>query len=364
MMKKIMNKNRYCAIMAGGVGSRFWPASRTGRPKQFLDILGTGKTFIRQTFERFRPLVAPENFLVVTHADYKELVQAELPELTEEQILLEPIGRNTAPCIAYAAFKLKAKDPSAEMVVTPADHLVLDTREFEKVIGEGFDFAAEHHSLVTIGIRPSRPDTGYGYIQIDTGERIGTLNRVKTFTEKPTLDVAKVFVKSGEFFWNSGIFIWRVEDVVREIDCHLPDVGQLFSSILDAYNTPGERAGINRIYPECRNISIDYGVMEKAERVYVRCADFGWSDIGTWNSLYDYSPKAEGGNVLTGEAMTYDTHGTIVRLPEGKIGVVQGLRDYIVVDTGDVLMVCRRDEEQNIRRFVEDVRQKKGGKFV
>jgi mannose-1-phosphate guanylyltransferase len=359
-----MNKNRYCVIMAGGVGSRFWPASRTGRPKQFLDILGTGKTFIRQTFERFLPLVPPENFLVVTHANYKELVQAELPELAEDQILLEPIGRNTAPCIAYAAFKLKMRDPDAAMVVTPADHLVIDTREFEKVVGEGFDFAEAHQSLVTIGIRPSRPDTGYGYIQIDPAERSGTLNRVKTFTEKPTLDVAKVFVDSGEFFWNSGIFIWRTEDILKEIYQHLPEVNALFSSILQDYNTAHEREAIDRIYPECRNISIDYGVMEKAEHVWVRCADFGWSDIGTWNSLYEYSRKEANGNVLTGEAMLYDTHGTIVRLPEGKLGVVQGLRDYIVVDTGDVLMVCRRDEEQHIRKFVEDVRQKTGGKFV
>jgi len=359
-----MNKNRYCVIMAGGVGSRFWPVSRSTRPKQFLDILGTGKTFIRQTFERFLPLVPVENFLVVTHANYKELVQAELPELADDQILLEPIGRNTAPCVAYASFKLKMKNPGASMVVTPSDHLVINQHEFEKVIGEGFDFSERHHSLVTIGIEPSRPDTGYGYIQIDTKDQIGTLNRVKTFTEKPTLDVAKVFVESGEFFWNSGIFIWRVEDIIKEFYQHLPELNQLFSSILQDYNTPHEREAIEQIYPECRNISIDYGIMEKAENVYVRCADFGWSDIGTWNSLYQHSEKDPQGNVLSGDVMAYDTKNTIVRVPQGKLGVVQGMEDYIVVDTGDVLMICRRDEEQNIRRFVEDVRQKKGGEFI
>ena len=350
--------------MAGGVGSRFWPLSRTARPKQFLDILGTGKTFIRQTYERFLPLVPPENFLVVTHADYRELVVREIPELTEGQVLLEPVGRNTAPCIAYAAYKLKMQDPQAEMVVTPSDHLVLDRKEFEKVIGEAFDFAAERHALVTIGITPSRPDTGYGYIQIDADTRIDTLNRVKTFTEKPTADVAKMFVESGEFFWNSGIFVWRMEDIVREFHLHLPELNQQFSSIQEHYNTPGEREAIRRIYPECRNISIDYGVMEKAENVYVRCADFGWSDIGTWNSLYQHLPKDDDQNTVTGDAMLRETRGTIVNIEKDKLAVIQGLEDYIVVDTDDVLMICRRDEEQNIRRFVEDVRQKKGGRFV
>jgi mannose-1-phosphate guanylyltransferase len=359
-----MNKNRYCVIMAGGVGSRFWPLSRTCRPKQFLDILNTGKTFIRQTYERFLPLIPPENFLVVTHVNYRELVRQEIPELAEDQILLEPIGRNTAPCIGYASYKLKMKDPQASVVVTPSDHLVLNQHEFETVVGEGLDFAEQQHALVTIGIRPDRPDTGYGYIQIDTGDRRGTLNRVKTFTEKPTEDVAKMFVDSGEFFWNSGIFIWRVEDIVREFYLHLPELNQLFSSILPAYNTTHEAEAIARIYPECRNISIDYGVMEKAEKVYVRCADFGWSDIGTWNALYRHLPRDDRGNAATGNVVLYDTHRTIVRTEAEKLAVVQGLDDFIVVNTEDVLMICRRDQEQNIRRFVEDLRQKEGGKFI
>ena len=359
-----MDKNRYCIIMAGGIGSRFWPVSRTNRPKQFLDILGTGKTFIRQTYERFRPIIPAENFLVVTHASYKSLVQAEIPELADEQILLEPVGRNTAPCIAYAAYKLKMKNPEASMVVTPSDHLVTDQHEFEKVIGEGLDFAEKHHMLVTIGISPNRPETGYGYIQIDTQDQIGPLNRVKTFTEKPTRDVAKMFLESGEFFWNSGIFVWRVEDIVKEFYQYLPELNQLFSSVLQDYNTPNERAAIETIYPECRNVSIDYGIMEKAENVHVRCADFGWSDVGTWNSLYDHSPKDANGNAVAGEVVVYDTKNSIVRIPDGKLGVVQGLDDCIVVNTEDVLMICRRDEEQNIRRFVEDLRQKKNNGFI
>jgi mannose-1-phosphate guanylyltransferase len=359
-----MNKNRYCVIMAGGVGSRFWPVSRTSRPKQFLDILDTGKSFIRQTYERFLPLIPPENFLVVTHANYFELTKEHLPELSDDQILLEPLGRNTAPCVAYAAFKLLAKNPEATMVVTPADHLVLNEREFEKVIGEGMDFAEEHHTLVTIGIQPNRPDTGYGYIQIDNGEKVGTLNRVKTFTEKPSLEVARMFVESGEFFWNSGIFIWRTADILKEFSRHLPELNQQFASITEAYNTPGEREAIDRIYPECRNISIDIGIMEKAKNVYVRCAEFGWSDIGTWSSLYLHSRKDDEGNAVSGDALLYDTKECIVRLPKGKAGIVQGLEGYIVVDTGDALLICKRSEEQQIRRFVEDVRRKMGKDFV
>lgn len=350
--------------MAGGIGSRFWPVSRTSRPKQFLDILDTGKSFIRQTYERFLPLIPPENFLVVTQAKYLNLTKEHLPELNDDQILLEPLGRNTAPCIAYAAFKLQAKNPGATMVVTPSDHLVLNEREFEKAIGDGLDFAEEHHTLVTVGIRPDRPDTGYGYIQFDNEHKTGSLNRMKTFTEKPSLEVAKMLVESGEFVWNSGIFIWRTADILQEFEQHLPELNQQFLSIAEAYNTPGEQEAINRIYPECRNISIDFGIMEKTRNVYVRCAEFGWSDIGTWNSLYLHSRKDEAGNAVSGDALLYDTQGCIVRLPKGKIGVVQGLEDCIVVDTGDALLVCRRGEEQQIRRFVEDVRQKAGKKFV
>lgn len=360
-----MQSNRYCVIMAGGVGSRFWPISRSSRPKQFLDILNTGKSFIRHTYDRFAGMIPPENFLVVTNVRYKDMVLEHLPELKEEQVLCEPLGRNTAPCIAYAAYKLHKLNPAASMVVTPSDHLVLNESEFTKVVTEGFEFAENHEALVTIGIQPNRPDTGYGYIQIDTDDKEGTLNRVKTFTEKPTLDVAKMFVESGEFFWNSGIFIWKSADIIREFQQYLPELAQQFESIQESYNTPAEREAINAIYPECRNISIDYGIMEKAADVFVRCSEFGWSDIGTWGSLYTHSAKDESGNANAGgDVFVYETGNSIVNVPKGKIAVVQGLDGYIVVDSDDALLICRKEDEQSIRRFVEDVRQKKGPEYV
>ena len=359
-----MQNNRYCVIMAGGIGSRFWPVSRTSRPKQFLDILGTGKSFIRHTFERFLPMVPPENFLVVTNVKYRALVLEHLPELKPEQVLCEPLGRNTAPCIAYAAHKLSKLNPDSSMVVTPADHMVLNEGEFMKAVGEGLDFAETHPVLVTIGIKPSRPDTGYGYIQIDTHDHAGNLNRVKTFTEKPSLEVAQAFVDSGEFFWNSGIFIWKTSQIISEFRQHLPELDGLFASIADDYYTDGEEEAIGRIYPECRNVSIDYGIMEKASNVYVRCSEFGWSDIGTWGSLYNLSPKDPYGNATIGHALVYDTTGCIINMPKGKIAVVQGMKDIIIVDSGDALLVCHKDDEQNIRVFVEDVRQKEGPEFV
>lgn len=350
--------------MAGGIGSRFWPISRNNRPKQFLDILGTGKSFIRHTYERFAGMIPDENFLVVTNAKYKEMVLEHIPELKDEQVLCEPLGRNTAPCIAYAAYKLNKLNPEASMVVTPADHLVLNEGEFRKIIGEGFDFAENNSTLVTIGIKPSRPDTGYGYIQIDPEEMSGTLCRVKTFTEKPTLEVAQAFVESGEFFWNSGIFIWRSKDIIGEFRKHLPELDQQFSSINACYNTTGERDAINELYPKCRNVSIDYGIMEKAEKVYVRCGEFGWSDIGTWGSLYTHAQKDGNGNAILGEALTYDTMDCIVNMPEGKIAVVQGMKNLIIVDTPDALLICPKQDEQEIRKFVEDIKIKKGPEYV
>lgn len=359
-----MQNDRYCIIMAGGVGSRFWPISRNSRPKQFLDILGTGKSFIRQTYERFSGMILPENFLVVTNAKYKDMVLEHIPELREDQVLCEPLGRNTAPCIAYAAYKLKKLNPNSSMVVTPSDHLVLNGQEFTKIITEGFEFAENNDSLVTVGIKPTRPDTGYGYIQIDPADQKGTLNRVKTFTEKPTLEVAKAFVESGEFFWNSGIFIWKTKDIINEFQSHLPEIDQLFTSIDSSYNTGDEREAINKIYPECRNISIDYGIMEKAENVYVRCGDFGWSDIGTWGSLYTFSQKDEESNAVSGEALTYNTQGCVINLPEGKIAVIQGMKDFIIADTEDALLICPKKDEQDIRRFVEDIKLKKGTDYI
>lgn len=360
-----MNSNKYCVIMAGGIGSRFWPISRTSMPKQFLDILGTGKSFIRHTYERFAKIIPSENFLVVTNSAYKELVLQQIPELRADQVLGEPLGRNTAPCIAYAAFRLKAINPDADMIVTPADHLILNEDEFCKVIDEGVDFIRNNDAMMTIGIKPSRPDTGYGYIQVENQtEDNPNINKVKTFTEKPNLEMAKIFLESGEFFWNSGIFIWKVNTILDALHKLQPETYYHFFAISDHYNTPTEQQEIDRIYPECRGISIDFGVMEKASNVFVRCSDFGWSDIGTWVSLYQYSQKDENGNAVPDNCMTYDTTNCIVKLPADKLAVIQGLDDYIVVENDNILMICPKKNEQNIKQFIDDVKFKKGDEFI
>lgn len=357
-----MVKNTYCVIMAGGVGARFWPQSRKTKPKQFLDILGTGKSFIRSTFERFLPLVPAENFLVVTNRNYKELVLEHLPELKENQVLCEPIGRNTAPCIAYAAYSLLKRDPEANMIVTPSDHLVLNESDFHTIIRECLEFSSREGALMTVGIQPSRPETGYGYIQKSNSDII---SRVKCFTEKPNLELAQAFVDCGEFFWNSGIFIWSVKAIVEAFEIHLPEHHALFSSKLDDYGTERETAAIEEVFSECKAISIDYGVMEKAENVYVRCGEFGWSDVGTWGSVYQLSEKDKNENAVVAEACyTYSTERTFISLPKGKIAVVNGLSDYIVVDTPDALLICPRSEEQSIKNFIDDVHFANGEKFI
>lgn len=298
------SKNTYCVIMAGGIGSRFWPLSKNRMPKQFLDVLGTGKSFIRSTFERFRPLVPVENFLVVTSESYKELVLSHLPELRPEQVLAEPVRRNTAPCIAYAARRIAAENPEADMVVTPADHLITGEAEFQRIVREGLGFVSGSDKLMTIGIKPSRPETGYGYIQVDASPRSETAGteicKVKTFTEKPNVEMARVFVESGEFFWNSGIFVWSVAGILRALGTYLPEIDAAFAGGREKYGTPQEQAFVDAVYPACDNISIDYGVMEKSPEVYVRCGDFGWSDIGTWGSLYQHAVRDENGNAFGG----------------------------------------------------------------
>ncbi len=348
--------------MAGGIGSRFWPKSRVSCPKQFLDILGTGKSFIRHTFERFAKIVAVENFIVVTNRNYKELVMQHLPELSESQILLEPIGRNTAPCIAYAAYSLRQRDPEARMIVTPSDHIILDESGFAEVIDECLDFVNENSALMTVGIKPSRPETGYGYIQISDDKRI---SRVKCFTEKPHLELAQTFVQCGEFFWNSGIFVWKVADIIEAFAEHLPEHHALFNGISTAFGTEREKEAIERVFAESRPISIDYGVLERASNVYVRCGNFGWSDVGTWGSIYQHSRKDRYANAKPEHGCyTYDTRNCIVSLPKDKIAVINGLRDYMVVDTDDVLMICPRREEQNIKKYIDEVKYNNGDKYI
>lgn len=346
--------NRYCVIMAGGIGSRFWPLSKEDKPKQFIDIFGTGRTFIQQTFERFNSIIPTENFIVVTSDKYKDIVLEQLPQLSESQILCEPIRRNTAPCIAYAAYHIAAKDKDAVMVVSPSDHIVTNQHLFEEVISYAMDFAENNDALMTIGIKPDRPETGYGYIQTDSDDKRGNVCRVKTFTEKPNIETAKLFVESGEFFWNSGIFLWSGTSIMKAMKENIPEVVSVFDKGIGTYNTPGEQAFINNIYPECKNISIDYAVMERAKNVFVSCADFGWSDVGTWGSLFVNSQKDSNNNVGTNNnIITNVTYNTIIKVPKGKKVVIDGLDNYIVVDSEDALLIYPKDKEQEIRAHVE-----------
>lgn len=352
--------------MAGGVGARFWPMSKTARPKQFIDILGTGETLIQTTFKRFRKICPAENIYIVTSEIYRELVKQQLPEISDEQILGEPMRRNTAPCIAYANYKIFNKNPEANIVVAPSDHIILKEDNFTEAIMAGLNATANNDWLLTLGIQPTRPDTGYGYIQFDdnsTNEK--RISKVKTFTEKPQLDLAISFLKSGDFLWNSGIFIWSLKGIMKAFDKYLPEVSDIFKEGNGTYDTPEESAFISKAYTIVKNISIDYGVMEKAGNVFVLSADLGWSDLGTWGSLYENRPKDKKGNAIVGSnVMAYDLQNCIVNMPKDKLVVLQGLEDYIVVEDDDVLLVCRKKDEQEIRRFVNDVKVEKGEGFV
>jgi mannose-1-phosphate guanylyltransferase len=363
-----MNKDYYCVIMAGGVGARFWPMSRTSHPKQFIDILGTGETLIQKTFSRFAKICPPENIFIVTNQIYHDLVKTQIPEIPENNIVLEPAMRNTAPCIAYANYKIEAINPDAKIVVAPSDHLIMNEDLFLKNILTALEAATQNDWLVTLGIKPSRPDTGYGYIQFDDqqdDQNFPKISKVKTFTEKPDSELAMKFLESGDFLWNAGIFIWSLKSIKSAFRDHLDDVDDLFSEGVGKYNTAQEQPFINEIYVACRKISIDYGIMEKASNVYVQAADFGWSDLGTWGSLYDIRQKDENKNAVTGQGvMLYDTKNCIINMPKDKIVVLQGLEDYIVVENEDALLVCKKDDEQQIRTFVNDIKSKKGEKFI
>lgn len=359
----IMKQDTYCVIMAGGVGSRFWPISRTANPKQFLDILGTGKTLIQQTYERFKPICPVENFLIVTSNEYKNIVLEQLPELSEEQVLLEPLRRNTAPCIAYANTIIKTKNRNAKIVVTPADHLIMNEEQFRTNITTGLKFVDENDALLTLGIKPHKPETGYGYIQLGkkVGDSFPNFNKVKTFTEKPNLEMAKVFVESGEFFWNSGIFLWSLNSIVSSFNSHLNEVQVLFDKLETHIGTDSEVKELSNTYMECKNISIDYGVMEKANNVFVQTADFGWSDLGTWSSLHEYSEKDKNSNAkINGKILLYDSKDCIVHAPAEKRVVIQGLENYIVVESKNALLICPMENEQQIRQFTADVKTEFG----
>jgi mannose-1-phosphate guanylyltransferase len=363
-----MNNDYYCVIMAGGVGARFWPMSRTSHPKQFIDILGTGETLIQKTFSRFTKICPPENIFIVTNQIYSDLVKLQIPDIPENNIVLEPAMRNTAPCIAYTNYKIEAINPDAKIVVAPSDHLILNEDLFLKNILSALEAASENNWLVTLGIKPTRPDTGYGYIQFNDQRVDGNhpkISKVKTFTEKPDVDLAMKFLESGDFLWNAGIFIWSLKSIKAAFEEHLDDVNDLFNEGVGKYNTPQEQTFINDIYVACRKISIDYGIMEKASNVYVQAADFGWSDLGTWGSLYDIREKDETLNVVSGkDVMLYDTKNCIINMPKDKIVVLQGLDGYILVENEDALLICKKEDEQQIRHFVNDIKNNKGEKFI
>ena len=388
-------QNNYCVIMAGGVGSRFWPFSRESKPKQFLDFFGTGKSLLQMTVDRFRPIVPIENMFIVTNIAYKQLIMQQVPDFKEGNILCEPARRNTAPCIAYATAHIRAlclkragltaanqdwtrPEMQANIVVAASDHLILEEEKFRQVILKAFDFVRQHKAICTLGMTPTRPETGYGYIQFINDRSLSELNDgmsaakplndgiypVKTFTEKPNAELAKVFLDSGDFLWNSGIFIWNLQTISEAFRYLLPEVADRFREGELLMGTEQEEDFIEQIFPKCPNISIDYGIMEKADNVYVLPSSFGWSDLGTWGSLYELSEKDEAQNVsLHSDALFYESKGNVVTLESGKLAVVQGLEDSIVAEQGNVLLICKKSEEQRIKQFVADATTKFDGKF-
>jgi len=349
--------------MAGGIGSRFWPASRASRPKQFLDILGTGKSLIRMTFERFRQLCPANHIFVVTNGQYRDLVREHLPEIADNQILCEPSRNNTGPCVAYTAFKLHDIDPQANLIVAPSDHLILEENNFLNTLREGLAFTANHNALLTLGIEPTRPDTGYGYIHFDPaaaeeetegGVQTGvqSVHKVLQFTEKPPLEKAKEYLASGEYLWNAGIFVWRVDNLLQAFRQHAPEIYDILGK--GAYNCSEEQAFIDQAYPTTPSISVDYAIMEKADNVYTIPSNFGWSDLGTWASLHAVSEKDDRRNVLQGERiLAQNIHNCLVRVPKDKLVVLKDLEDYIVVDEGDILLVYPKSKEQEIKQLTK-----------
>ena len=351
--------------MCGGVGSRFWPYSRAERPKQFIDFFGTGRSLLQMSYDRIKGIVPDENILVVTNEVYAPQVLEHLPGLKKEQMLLEPARRNTAPCIAWAAWHIKARNPQASIMVAPSDHLILKEDEFRKNILSGFEFVEKHDALLTLGIKPNRPETGYGYIQVGNISDTPGISKVKTFTEKPNLELAKVFIATGEFFWNSGMFLWSVDSIINAIRNNAPDIAEQFDTMEKDFGTLREMESIKNYFESCPNISIDFAVMEKAPNVYVQCVNFGWNDLGTWSVLHDYSPKNRDGNVTQNcKALLYDCKDNMIAVKRDKLVVASGLKDYIVADADDVLLICPKCEEQRIRQYVNDVKASFGDKYL
>lgn len=357
-----MSNKPYIVIMAGGIGSRFWPYSRRHKPKQFLDVLGNGRTLLQMTFDRFSDIADPEQFLIITYSKYIDQVKEQLPELEDHQILSEPSRKNTATCIAYATYKIFSQDPEADLIITPADHLVLEGEKFIETMNLALRVAQKPDRLVTIGITPDRPETGYGYIQYIDKEGEEAF-KVKTFTEKPNAALAKTFLESGDFVWNSGIFVWKAESLINALRLHLQDLAEVFEEGLPQFNTKTELDFIQKAYTQVKSISIDYGVMEKSEDVFVIPSDFGWSDLGSWTSLYEIREQDENKNVVEANALLYDTKTSFIKTDSDRLVVVRGLENYLVNEEDNVLLICPIDSESEIRQFVADAK-KKGVKFI
>jgi mannose-1-phosphate guanylyltransferase len=359
-----MSQHTYVAILAGGVGSRFWPGSREAKPKQFLDMLGTGKSLLRLTYERFLPLCPSEHIYIVTNAIYKSLVLEHIPELTEDQIICEPSRNNTAPCIAYTAFKLAALDPNANFVVAPADHIILKQDVFVETLKQALAFTATQDAIVTIGLQPTRPDTGYGYIQFGQSAD-DTIRKVLRFTEKPNVETAIEMIETGEYLWNGGIFVWRAEYVKIAFKAYAPEIYTLFEQGDELYNTPAEADFIATEYPKSPNISVDYAILERADAVYTIPADLGWSDLGTWASLYEESQKDERANaVIGGKVILHESENNLIRLASGKIAVIKSLSNFMIIDEDDVLLIYPKDKEQEIKVVTAEVKKTFGDTYL
>jgi mannose-1-phosphate guanylyltransferase len=356
----------YAVIMAGGVGSRFWPMSRTNYPKQFIDIFGTGRTLIQSTYDRFKHIVPAKNIFIVTNAIYLDIIREQLPEINEDQILAEPIMRNTAPCIAYASYKINQLNPNANIVVSPSDHLIINTQDFSECIHRALAAASHHDCLFTLGIMPSRPDTGYGYIQYTDDTLDGGFKKVKTFTEKPNEELAKTFIQSGDFLWNSGIFIWSSKAILNALNKYVPELSDTFNKGKASYNTVAEKDFIVMAYERSPNISIDFAIMEKADNVYVLPVQFGWSDLGTWGSVHDLAEKDASGNFCDAgsKVMLYDSTNCLVKVSPDRLVVLKGLNDYIIVESANTLLIFPRKEEQNLKQVLADVKTKYGQKYI
>lgn len=347
-----MRHHHYCVIMAGGHGKRFWPICRENMPKQFMDMTELGTSFLRSAYERCSSLFPPENIIIITLEKYKALVESQIPEIPKENLLLEPFGRKTAPCIAYATYTILKRDPEAVVTVTPSDLVITDTEQFRTTLSKAMDYAMEHLVLMTLGVRPTHPDPNFGYIQIKGGKDAYSDDipvKVKTFTEKPDVSLAKIFWKSGEFFWNSGIFVWKASVIKEELEKYLPDITELFTGWDKALGSPAEKSFIERVYADCEKISIDHGVMEKTERAWLFPARFGWNDIDNWETFYaHYRKKDSGNNVCNSEKQCLEDaeDNLIITKDKKKLIAIKGLKDYMVIDTGDVLMICPKDDEK------------------